>query len=408
VQLTRQRPPDCSARSPIVKRWPSWWFGAAIGCRLLLAAPVASAEDDAIDVHVGAEVSGYHDSLGVDVLTPSVLGGVEHVTDGWGLDASFLVDVVTAASPDIVTTASPPWTEVRFVPGLSGHVSFGAADLALMGAFSHEPDYLSATGGARLSVDLADKMITPMIGYSFGYDVSGRSGTAFSVFGHPIQRHGLDAGLGLVLTRATYLWTAFNFVHEDGDSSKPYRHVPMFDPDRVSEIVPGLDWRDVNLLRLPERPLEQLPLTRQRYALAAQLAHRFGGSTLRINERLYVDSWGVKGSTTDLQYVVDAGEYVRLWPHGRFHVQGAADFYRLAYAVERDASGDAIFPALRTGDRELGPLWAATLGAGLHVGITRDWGVGLTADAIYTHFDEHLFVTERWAGFAALSFEGRF
>lgn len=363
---------------------------------------------DGVDVVVGAEVSGYHDDMDVDVVTPSITGGVEHVTDGWGLSASILVDVVTAASADIVATASPRWTEVRYVPGLTGHVSFGDVDLALSGSLSHEPDYLSGTAGGRVSFDLMGKMVTPMFGYSYSHDISGRSGTPFSVFGRHINRHNADVGLGLVLTKATYLWTSFNFVHESGDSSKPYRYVPMFAEADAEQVVPGLSRQEVSFLRLDERPLEQLPLTRQRYALATQLAHRFGGSTLRLNERLYLDSWGVKATTSDLQYVIDLGEHVRVWPHGRFHLQSGADFYQLAYTVKRDAAGDSILPALRTGDRELGPLWAASFGGGLHVSVTRDWGIGLSADAIYTRFQEHLFVTDRWGGFAALSFEGRF
>jgi hypothetical protein len=378
----------------------------ALSCSALSSTPARAQSD--VDVVVGGEVSAYHDDMDVNVITPSVTGGVEHVTDGWGLSASMLVDVVSAASPDIVATASPRWTEVRYVPGLSGHVSFGDVDLALNGSLSHEPDYLSGTAGARLSFDFMGKMVTPMFGYSYSHDVSGRSGTPFSVFGRHINRHNADLGLGLVLTKATYLWTAFTFVHEDGDSSKPYRYVPMFDPSRVGDVVPGISRQEVNFLRLDERPLEQLPLSRQRYALAAQLAHRFSGTTLRLNERLYVDSWGVEATTTDLQYVLDLGEHVRIWPHGRFHLQSGADFYRLAYTVERDATGDPVLPALRTGDRELGPFWAATFGGGLHVSVTQDWGIGLSGDAMYTRFTDHLFVTDRWGAFGALSFEGRF
>ena len=59
------------------------------------------------------EVGAYQDTLAVSVLTPSVGLAVESPTAGYNLAGRYLVDIVTAASPDIVATASPRWTEVR-------------------------------------------------------------------------------------------------------------------------------------------------------------------------------------------------------------------------------------------------------------------------------------------------------
>ena len=38
---------------------------------------------------------------------------VESPTAGWNVGGSYLVDVVTAASPDIVSEASPPVRDIR-------------------------------------------------------------------------------------------------------------------------------------------------------------------------------------------------------------------------------------------------------------------------------------------------------
>ncbi|MFP6685825.1 MAG: hypothetical protein VB934_13980, partial [Polyangiaceae bacterium] len=171
-------------------------FSACLGRR------IARAGD--INTRINFEVSGYHDDMNVDVLTPSVSARVENITAGWGIGAAFLVDVVTAASTDIVATASPGFREVRWAPALNGHKRFGDFDVGLSGSFSHEPDYLSGSIGARSTLDLRQKTITPSLGYQFSYDVNGRVGTDFEVFSRKIKRHAVDVGVGLVLTKATF------------------------------------------------------------------------------------------------------------------------------------------------------------------------------------------------------------
>src|SRR5438128_1952721 len=58
-----------------------------------------------IDIHASLEIGAYQDSNATSVLTPSVAARVENPTAGWGVNGRYLVDVVTAASPDIVATA---------------------------------------------------------------------------------------------------------------------------------------------------------------------------------------------------------------------------------------------------------------------------------------------------------------
>jgi hypothetical protein len=167
----------------------------------------------------------------------------------------------------------------------------------------------------------------------------------------------------------------------------------------------------VNLFREPERPLEQLPTERFRYGLAGAIAHRFADSTLRVSERAYLDDWGVKATTTDARYMYDIVKEFRLWPHLRFHAQTGADFYKLAYIVQTDpATGLRTLPAIRTGDRELGPLVSLGFGGGAHLdlGARRQWGISIAGDAIYSRFLNHLFVKERWGGFGALTLEAEF
>lgn len=361
-----------------------------------------------LNIRVGSEVSGYHDSDSVDVLTPAVSLGVESPTSGWGVNGTFLVDVVTAASADIIATASPRWTETRYVPALSGHKKFGDVDASLHASMSIEPDYLAVGAGAGVSVDFVQKTITPSLTYDFGYDISGRAGTPYSTYSHVITRHGLAASVTFIIDKATFLAPGITAVFESGDSSKPYRYIPMFSPDVAPFVPPGLTVEGTNDARLPERVLDQLPTSRQRWAVAALLAHRFVSSTIRAEERLYIDNWGVKASTTDARFLFDLSPTLRVWPHMRFHAQTGADFWRLAYPAQYDpATNQTTVPAIRTGDRELGPLLGLTLGGGarLDFGEKKNWGLTLSGDFLYTRFLNHLYVQQRLGAFGALGIE---
>jgi len=368
----------------------------------------AGKKGSSLNFHIMSEMSGYHDTNHVDVISPAFVFSVESPTGGWGVSASFLVDVVTAASADIIATASPRWREMRYVPALSGHKKFGGADVSLKANLSREPDYLATSVGGGVSFDLANKSITPSINYDFSYDINGRSGTPFSVYGKKITRHGLALSSSFVINKSTVFATSFTAVFENGDTSKPYRYIPMFAPSVVGRVPNGLSIEGVHKYRLPVEPLEQLPTDRQRWALAGLIAHRFSSSTFRAEERLYIDNWGLKASTTEGQFLVDVSERLRVWPQARFHAQTAASFWQLAYAAvpKKDEPG-FVLPALRTGDRELGPLVGVTLGGGVRyvLGEKKNWALSFTGDVVYTRFLQHLYLLDRLGFFGATTLE---
>jgi len=78
---------------------------------------------------------------------------------------------------------------------------------------------------------------------------------------------------------------------------------------------------------------KRVPTERDRYSVGFRLAKRLTvpwNATLRLEERLYADTWNMFASSTDARYMVDASRFIRLWPHFRFHVQNGASFYKLA------------------------------------------------------------------------------
>lgn len=369
--------------------------------------PSVSASSDGLPVNItaAAQISGYSDTDSVDVLNPGLLIGVEDPINGWGLNASFYVDVVTAASPDIVATASPGWLDLRFAPALGAHVKVDSVDISLNGSYSQENDHRGITAGIGVAVDTMNKQVTPSIAYSFGYDTAGRTGTPFDVYALNLQRHGLVTGVTLVLDKSTILVPGSTFVLEAGRQEKPYRYLPIFDAQ--TPIEAGESIESVNSKRLDGRMEERLPDLRFRWALSALLAHRTGDVTVRVSERLYVDTWGQMATTTNFMLPWDITKQIRFWPHLRVHAQSSVGFWKLGYTVEPTSAGTPLaLPEFRTGDREMGPLVGVTGGAGIRV-LLGDKTPSLTfsGDAIYTRWLDHLYRTERLGGFGLLSLE---
>jgi len=363
-------------------------------------------------VKASGGAAAYTDTLSVSVLTYEINGSISSPTAGWNVGGSFLVDVVTAASPDIVSEASPPFHETRYAGTLSGGYKPGKFGVQANGGVSSTPDYLSVNGGIAFTADLRDKLLTPRIGYNYSHDTIGRTNTPFSIYSKNLDTQEIEAGLTFVLSPTSLLLVSGTLAFERGDQSKPYRYVPMFAPLIAGLVQPGQSIDSVNLVRLPMRPLEQLPTSRDRYALGARFAKRFSSSTLRLEERLYYDSWQTKASTTDMRFLMDLSRHFRIWPHARFHAQSGTNFYQLAYSAEV-IQGNVVLPTYRTDDRELSPLFTITGGGGTRIGLSapeakNQFGLTIQGDVAYTQFLNALFITRRTAVYGSLNLDAEF
>ncbi len=364
--------------------------------------------EDTSNKHASLEMAGYTDSDHVTVFTPSIAADLQNVTAGASIRGSYLVDVVSAASVDIVSTASRRWTEVRQAGSIG--ITYKPHDFGvdLAGSLSSEPDYFSYGLAVSVIHDFDERNLTAQFGYGYSHDISGRSGTPFSVFSRDINRGSFNGGLSIVIDRATILGFSGDVVIENGDQSKPYRYIPMFAPDVASTVPKGASIDFVTANRLPERPLEQLPLSRHRFAFTTRYGHRYDTSTLRLEERIYDDSWGLVASTTDAKWIFYLGRCFAVWPHFRFHDQGEVSFWQRAYASGPAPGLD--LPEYRTGDRELGPLTSITAGGGVKVYIGSDkdphaWGIALHGDVMYTSFLDDLYLLNRTGIFGAVTLE---
>jgi hypothetical protein len=369
--------------------------------------------DDTSTKRAALEVATYADTDNVTVFTPSLALAIENVLQGASLRGRYIVDVVSAASADVVATASPRWQEVRHAGSLEATYKPHNFGVTIAGSVSSEPDYFSFGIGAEMRLDLNEKNTTLEAGFGYGHDTVGRCGaenspantgpscTSFGVFSRIVNRTSFNFGLTQLLGPATVGALVLDIGLDNGDQSKPYRYVPMFAPDVASNVPNGASVSYVTANRLPERPLEQTPLSKRRFALTGRLAHRFEGSTLKLEERLYTDNWGLFASTTDLRWIFDAGKRVGLWPHLRFHGQSAVTFWQRAYVSgENVAAPGWDLPVFRTGDREIGPLWTGTGGGGIYFYIgsaaePQKTRLTFQIDGMYTSFLNDLYITQR-------------
>lgn len=366
------------------------------------------------NVHVGLEFSGYTDNTAVQVLSPAMNAAVASPTSGWNVGGSYLIDIVSAASPDIVSMASPPFKETRHAGSLGGGYKVDNVLLGVNGNVSREPDYLSITGGGSAAVELNDKLIVPRFGYALQKDTIGIRNTPFSNFKRDFANHTIEGGVTFVLSPTTLLVTGLSLQIERGEQSKLYRFVPMFSPDVASQVRAGESIESINGARLNIRPREQLPRSRERFAVGARLNHRLtAGSTLRVEERVYVDSWGIKASTTDARYLIDLNERFRVWPHVRFHAQSGTNFYQRAYVAGFDTQeAFLVIPKYRTGDRELSPMMSLTLGGGTRIGLNSErasihYAVIVSGEMMYSQYFDSIYIVSRtaWYGTVGLDVE---
>ncbi len=372
--------------------------------------PKQRADGGGPSVRASTEVSAYTDTDAVNVLSPTVSGAVMDELAGWSIGASYLVDAVSAASVDIVSTASNHWVERRHVGAGSVNFKAGPVAVALSGGFSSEPDYLSLGGGGVISFELAEKNVMPFIGGSYGHELVGRTGDPMDAW-QELNKVSIKTGVTFVVNRSTIASLTFDEVLERGYLAKPYRYLPVVAPGEGAQVPAGAS---VDLVKsLNEYSVaENVPRERNRSALAGRLAYRSGIATFRGDERFYYDNWGLLATTTDVHEYIDLGSRVVVWPHLRAHLQRGVFFWRRILEQIPNPVGPAGIPTYRAGDRELGPLYTLTGGFGIKVRLNADikapWTLSFQLDGIYTRYLDAVYISERRAVFGALGLEAMF
>lgn len=313
-----------------------------LACSALGAWPALAGEATA-----DTRVSVYAD----EELTVFNHAGAAAVESDEGLRANghYSVDVISAATrsylPDAITTATRV-DETRVEGGVvAGGVLWPGLRLDAGYLTSKEPDFWSHKASLTAVTELFQRRGTLSVTGSLGLLDVGRVGDPS--YSEQEGQAGIDVSYAHVLGRATTLTTLFSVgqslcEERQGCGASPYRYVPI----AIHESGP--------LLALAERH----PATHTDAALAARLSQSVRpGLALHGGYRLYADSWGVLGHTTDAAVAQSFfGDRLGLRLDARAYLQGPASFHH-DYVIE---AGEA--PGYRTADRRLGNMHDLTLG----------------------------------------------
>ena len=375
---------------------------AAVG--LSLARPALARAGEANTIAFDNLV--YSDTDNVLVVSPQV--SARHALDDRGgeVSARAVVDVVSAASVDVVSHATNGFTEIRRGADLA--VSHRVGEVLVGGRYSYsdEPDYRSHSGGLSLSRDFADHDTTLTASYDLTSDTVGRTWTPFDTWSRHLSTHTAEVSWTQVLNPRTIGRLAYTLTVQDGYLEKPYRYVPLFDAATLADLEDRgmtLDVDNFSSYRLPERPPEEVPDLRVRHAFAVRaLRYLSGLGSLEGDYRLYLDSWGMQAHTLGAAVRIPIGRF-RFDVEDRLYWQGAVDFWRRAYTV--NDMGEA--PGWRTLDRDLATYVQDTLRLRGQVELG-DWTIYGLAGAMVTRYSNYMFLDWRTALIGEVGVRWRF
>jgi hypothetical protein len=338
----------------------------------------------------------YTDDDNVMVLTPQADVQYRFDEEGSQVSAAGSVDIVSAASVDVVSHATRRFSETRTEAHFSAGVAIDGFVPSVSYRGSFEPDYVSNGGRVGFTTRLGTPDSVLGAGYGLTHDQIGRTGTPSNVFSATLFTHAADVSLTQVFGATTLGRAGYALTIQDGYMEKPYRYVPLFTADAVARaeadgVALGLTTFD--RYRLPTRPPESVPDMRVRHAVFVQLVQWIEAieSALHLDYQLYFDDWAVTAHVLEPSLDRHLSNDVGLHVGGRLYYQSSAYFWERTYVVSQP---DAI-PTWRTVDRDLSSYLAGSLSARI------DWHlapVTLYADATATYtsyFDflyrDHLF-----------------
>ncbi|OZG73534.1 hypothetical protein BTA51_11025 [Hahella sp. CCB-MM4] len=258
----------------------------------------------------------------------------------FSLSGEYLVDTVSGASIDVVSTASE-YEEERIQQTVAMDYLTGKSILSLSYSNSEENDYEANSLSFNISQDFFGDLTTITMGYTKGWDEVGRVGD--DTFSEEIDRQHYRLGLSQVLTKNALVNLDFEAITDEGFLNNAYRQVRF-----VSDGVRGYDFQ-----------AEQYPNTHTSRAVALRgmyyLPYR---AAIRAEYRYFNDSWGVRADQYEIAYIHPAFEHWIFELKYRAYSQTKADFYNDLFPYQ-DAQN------FLARDKELSTFQTQTLGLGV-------------------------------------------
>ena len=282
----------------------------------------------------------YYDGGGVTIDGPSLLVR-KKFAEKYAVSASYYMDMVSSASIDVVTTASP-YDEERTQYGVGFEYLRGKVTYAAAFSNSSENDYEADTANFSISQDMFGDLTTVTLAFSRGWDdVTRRDDPVFS---DEIDRRIYGIDISQIATKRLILGFSWETVTEEGFLNNPYRQVRFLDPAAAA----GYDYE-----------FERYPRTRTGNAFALRgrwyLPYR---AALQGDFRYYNDTWGIDATTAEVAYTHPVREDLTVDMHYRFYSQNAADFYSDLFPREN-------FQNFLARDKELASMQSQTIGFGV-------------------------------------------
>ena len=291
----------------------------------------------------------YHryDGGGVTIDGPSLLVRKKFM-EKFSVSANYYVDMVSSASIDVVTTASP-YEEERTQYSLSVDALRGKTTYSLGYTNSDENDYEADTAYFSLSHDLFGDLTTISLSFARGWDtVQQRDADGSGVdpnFLEKTDRRTYSIGLTQVVTRNMILGATLETITDEGFLNNPYRSVRYVDPTN-----PGVGYSFED---------EVYPRTRTSNAVAFRgryfLPYR---AAVSAQYRWFNDTWGILAHTAQVGYTHPWGQKWTFDAKYRFYTQEAADFYS-------DLFPRAQAQNFLARDKELSTFVSNTIGIGV-------------------------------------------
>lgn len=341
----------------------AWVVGAAV----LATAGLSHAQNAQPALRLAARVETYLDTDATTVVRPRVsVDGA--LGERWRASGSYMADVVSSASVDVITRATQGVHEVRHEGNLGvSHRGANDAISTLAYAYGHEPDFRnnSITASHARTLDAAERTyLTARAGYSHA-----RIGTvADQSFLRVASTASASLSISRVLRKTTVLRIGLETSAVLGFQSSAYRTVRIgdwsayrytgTDPDAGTWVFTGVT----------SAARENHPNARYRGRLALDLVQSLGARVaISLAGAVYRDSWGVTAAEVapELRFEGQSGWLLRVG--ARAYVQSAAWFFRRRYANTTDTRG------YQTDDKELGTMrsYAAHVAAQIPIGPVR-------------------------------------
>ncbi len=271
---------------------------------------------------------------GVRIDGPSILVR-KQVGSSLSFVGNYYVDMISSASIDVITTASP-YTEERKQWSLGMDYLRGNTTMSVNYVSSVESDFDAETVAFSVSQDMFGDLTTLTLSYALGDDVVGMS--TDPTFAEDVDRHQYGVSVTQILTRNLIATLNYTTITDEGYLNNPYRSV------RYLDGVGGFSYEQ-----------EVYPNTRTSSAVGISAKYYLPYRAALTGEyRFFTDTWDIESHTAKLEYTHPVGPFV-LQASYRWHDQTGAHFFSDLFARSEATN-------FRGRDKELSPLTSQTIG----------------------------------------------